>query len=282
MGSKSPALGGSRAAPWPSFLMDWDAPAIVLDARPTAKADAVATLMTEEHGAHRGPRARRRSRAPSVALAARQPGAGPLGRPPVRPARQLHRRAGASRRRAAMRTTARARHADRRLRGCRGRVARARAASARVRRPAAPAGPPAAGRGLRWPTWSAGKLLLLADLGYGLDLSRCAVTGATEGLAYVSPKPAARCPTTAPATWEERLLRLPASWRSTPPPSGPAVAGRPAPHRAFPRPRRLRAAAPPLPAGPPGALRLGLEHGGGSRRQTQCRTTSPARSTTPS
>ena len=30
--------------------------------------------------------------------------------------------------------------------------------------------------------------VLLADLGFGLDLTSCAVTGATEGLAFVSPK----------------------------------------------------------------------------------------------
>ena len=35
---------------------------------------------------------------------------------------------------------------------------------------------------LRW------EVLLLEELGFGLDLTRCAVTGATEGLAYVSPK----------------------------------------------------------------------------------------------
>lgn len=40
-----------------------------------------------------------------------------------------------------------------------------------------------------WPAllvkWEAG---LLSDLGYGLDLARCAVTGAREGLTHVSPK----------------------------------------------------------------------------------------------
>ena len=40
-----------------------------------------------------------------------------------------------------------------------------------------------------WPLaylrWEVG---LLEDLGFGLDLSACAVTGATEGLTYVSPK----------------------------------------------------------------------------------------------
>src|SRR5665213_4110813 len=34
--------------------MDWDAPAIVLDARPFGEGDAIATVMTEEHGVHRG------------------------------------------------------------------------------------------------------------------------------------------------------------------------------------------------------------------------------------
>ena len=34
--------------------MEWDAPAIVLDARPFGEGDAIATVMTEEHGAHRG------------------------------------------------------------------------------------------------------------------------------------------------------------------------------------------------------------------------------------
>ena len=34
--------------------MDWDAPAIILDARPYNEADAIATAMTEVHGAHRG------------------------------------------------------------------------------------------------------------------------------------------------------------------------------------------------------------------------------------
>src|SRR5581483_4627873 len=34
--------------------MDWDAPAIVLDARPYGEGDAIATVMTEELGSHRG------------------------------------------------------------------------------------------------------------------------------------------------------------------------------------------------------------------------------------
>jgi DNA repair protein RecO (recombination protein O) len=34
--------------------MEWEAPAIVLDVRPFGEGDAVATVMTEAHGAHRG------------------------------------------------------------------------------------------------------------------------------------------------------------------------------------------------------------------------------------
>ena len=34
--------------------MDWDAPAIILDVRPFGEGDAIATVMTEAHGAHRG------------------------------------------------------------------------------------------------------------------------------------------------------------------------------------------------------------------------------------
>jgi len=34
--------------------MEWQAPAIVLDTRPYGEGDAVATVLTEEHGAHRG------------------------------------------------------------------------------------------------------------------------------------------------------------------------------------------------------------------------------------
>ncbi|HEY1412883.1 MAG TPA: DNA repair protein RecO, partial [Rhodopila sp.] len=34
--------------------MEWDAPAIILDARPYGEGDAVVTVMTEAHGPHRG------------------------------------------------------------------------------------------------------------------------------------------------------------------------------------------------------------------------------------
>ena len=51
--------------------------------------------------------------------------------------------------------------------------------------------------------------VLLADLGFGLDLSICAVTGATEGLAYVSPKTGRAVTAEGAGIWSDRLLRLP-------------------------------------------------------------------------
>jgi DNA repair protein RecO (recombination protein O) len=49
---------------------------------------------------------------------------------------------------------------------------------------------------------------LLAAIGYGLDLTRCALTGETEDLAFVSPKTGRAASATAGAPYAERLLRL--------------------------------------------------------------------------
>lgn len=56
---------------------------------------------------------------------------------------------------------------------------------------------------LRW------ELLLLDELGFGLDLGACAVTGAREGLAYVSPRTGRAVTREAAGDWAERLLPLP-------------------------------------------------------------------------
>lgn len=56
---------------------------------------------------------------------------------------------------------------------------------------------------LRW------ELALMEDLGYGLDLSACAVTGATEHLTYVSPKTGRAVSTKGAGDWADRLLPLP-------------------------------------------------------------------------
>ncbi len=50
---------------------------------------------------------------------------------------------------------------------------------------------------------------LLAALGFGLDLSECALTGKREGLAYVSPRTGRAVCFDAGAPWKEKLLPLP-------------------------------------------------------------------------
>lgn len=56
---------------------------------------------------------------------------------------------------------------------------------------------------LRW------ERALLEDMGFGMDLTRCAVTGATEGLAHVSPKSGMAVSVAGAGHWAPRLLPLP-------------------------------------------------------------------------
>lgn len=53
------------------------------------------------------------------------------------------------------------------------------------------------------------ELALLADLGYGLDLARCAATGSTENLVYVSPRTGCAVSEAAGAPYRDRMLALP-------------------------------------------------------------------------
>jgi DNA repair protein RecO (recombination protein O) len=57
------------------------------------------------------------------------------------------------------------------------------------------------------------ELAMLAELGFGLDLSACAASGATEDLIYVSPKSGNAVSRGAGEPWRDRLLRLPAFLR---------------------------------------------------------------------
>jgi DNA repair protein RecO (recombination protein O) len=61
-----------------------------------------------------------------------------------------------------------------------------------------------------WPAllarWELG---LLDELGFGLDLGRCAATGSNEALVYVSPKSGRAVSLEAGEPYRERLLRLP-------------------------------------------------------------------------
>ncbi len=54
------------------------------------------------------------------------------------------------------------------------------------------------------------ELLLLAELGFALDLERCALTGTSEDLAFVSPRTGRAVSAAAAGPWAERLLPLPA------------------------------------------------------------------------
>ncbi len=56
---------------------------------------------------------------------------------------------------------------------------------------------------LRW------EMLLLEETGFGLDLSRCAVTGLRDDLAYVSPRSGRAVSRTGAGEWADKLLPLP-------------------------------------------------------------------------
>lgn len=56
---------------------------------------------------------------------------------------------------------------------------------------------------LRW------EMALLEELGFGLDLSRCAVTDAVDDLVYVSPKSGRAVSAAGAGDWADRLLPLP-------------------------------------------------------------------------
>jgi len=62
------------------------------------------------------------------------------------------------------------------------------------------------------------ELVVLSDLGYGLDLSSCAVTGQTQDLAYVSPRTGRAVSGAGAGDWAARLLPLPAFLTGSAPP----------------------------------------------------------------
>ncbi len=67
-----------------------------------------------------------------------------------------------------------------------------------------------------WPALMARwELGLLAELGFGLTLDRCAATGASENLVYVSPKSASAVSAEAGEPYKDRMLPLPAFLRDS-------------------------------------------------------------------
>lgn len=53
------------------------------------------------------------------------------------------------------------------------------------------------------------EIMLLDELGFGLDLKRCAATGSTEQLVYVSPKTGRAVSAEAGKPWADKLLPMP-------------------------------------------------------------------------
>jgi DNA repair protein RecO (recombination protein O) len=188
--------------------MDWDAPAIVLDARPYSEGDAIAGVMTEAHGLHRG---LARGGAGRTGAAIWQPGNLVQVHWVARLAEQLGSFS------AELIHPAAALVLDDPLALAMLSGACAVAEGALPEREPHPRvfhgllqliarlsqGPPMLAELVRWET------LLLADLGYGLDLGACAVTGETAGLAYVSPRTGRAVTEAAAGAWAGRLLRLP-------------------------------------------------------------------------
>jgi DNA repair protein RecO (recombination protein O) len=188
--------------------MDWDAPAIVLDARPFGEGDALATVMTEEHGAHRGLARGGGSRTQAGLW---QPG----NLVQVRWVARLSDQLGSFS--AEMVHAGAAAVLDDALALAMLSAVCAVAEGALPERephprvfhglvhllPRLPLGAAMLSDLVRW------EAALLADLGYGLDLTACALTGATAGLIYVSPRTGRAVTAEAAGIWASRLLPLP-------------------------------------------------------------------------
>jgi DNA repair protein RecO (recombination protein O) len=190
--------------------MEWQAPAVVLGARPLGESGAVVALLTEAHGRHAGLAKGGASRAQAAVW---QPGNLVEARWVARLADQLGALSGELVHPAAalvmedplglaLLTSAcavaegvlpeREPHA-RCFQGLVSLVARLQGGAARL-----------------LPDYVRWEAELLAELGYGLDLSRCAATGVEEGLAYVSPRSGRAASAAAGEPWRDRLLPLPA------------------------------------------------------------------------
>ena len=188
--------------------MEWDAPAIILDVRPYNEGDALATVMTEAHGVHRG---LARGGASRGKAATWQPGNLVQVQWTARLSDQLGSFTGELIHAGAAHAMQEAIPLAMLTAIC------AIAEGALPEReplprifagllhliPRLPLGEAMLTDQIQW------ELVVLSDLGYGLDLSACAVTGKTENLTYVSPKTGRAVATEAAGDWAARLLPLP-------------------------------------------------------------------------
>jgi DNA repair protein RecO (recombination protein O) len=202
--------------------MEWRAPAIVLDARPFGEGGAVVTLLTEAHGRHAGLAKGGLSR---TQRAVWQPGNLVEARWVARLPDQLGALSGE------LIHPAAALAMDDPL--ALALLASACALAEGVLPEREPH--PRSFRGLLsiigrlpqgaqavLPDYVRWEAELLAELGYGLDLARCAATGTTEDLVWVSPRTGRAVCAAAGAPYADRLLPLPAFLLGQGP-SGPAA-----------------------------------------------------------
>lgn len=188
--------------------MEWEAPAIVLDARAHGEGDAIAAVMTEAHGVHRGlarggfSRGRAALWQPGNLVQVRWVGRlaeqlGSFSAEMVHPAAALAMDDPLA---LAMLSAAcsvtegalpeREPHPDV-FDGLLHLLARL------------PTGAEMLAEYVRW------EAVVLRELGYGLDLSACAVTGATVGLTHVSPRSGRAVTREGAGDFADRLLKLP-------------------------------------------------------------------------
>ncbi len=188
--------------------MEWDAPAIVLDTRPYGEGDAVVTVITEAQGLYRG---LARGGASRTGAAIWQPGNFLLVRWVARLSDQLGSFSGEL-----VHAGAAAVMDDRLALAMLCSVCAVTEGALPEREPyprimqglvqlipRLPGGREMLADLIRW------EASLLADLGYGLDLAACAVTGETAGLAWVSPRSGRAVTDAAAQLWKHRLLKLP-------------------------------------------------------------------------
>jgi DNA repair protein RecO (recombination protein O) len=188
--------------------MEWDAPAIILEARPYGEGDAVTTVMTEAHGLHRGLARGGASRGKSGTW---QVGNMVQVQWTARLSDQLGSFTGELIHAGAAHAMEQALPLAMLTASC------AVAEGALPERepqprifegllhliPRLPLGESVLTDLIQW------EMVVLADLGYGLDVSRCAVTGRTDGLAFVSPKSGRAVTREGAGEWPARLLPLP-------------------------------------------------------------------------
>ena len=188
--------------------MEWDAPAIILDAKPYGEADVIATVMTADHGLHRGLAKGGGARANAALWQA-----GNFAQ--VRWAARLQDQLGGFRGEMIHPNAALAMDDPLALAMLSAACATAEGAlPEREPHPVVfagllrliahvPAGAEVLPDLVRW------EAELLRELGYGLDLVACAVTGATTGLTHVSPRTGRAVSAEAAEPYKDRLLPLP-------------------------------------------------------------------------